>query len=100
MNASVPVVVGNEVLISETYGPGDALLAVKPGGHSVVWQDDARKRDKAMQTHWNTGIHVDGYFYASSGRHARPAELRCIEWRTGKVMWSQPGLIAQFPVVR
>ena len=93
VNASVPVVVGNEVLISETYGPGSALLAVEPGGNSVVWQDDARKRSKAMQTHWNTGIHQDGYFYASSGRHARPAELRCIAWRTGKVMWSQPGLL-------
>ncbi len=58
-----------------------------------MWQDDARKRSKAMQTHWNTGIHQDGYFYASSGRHMSAAELRCIQWRTGKVMWSQPKLL-------
>ena len=93
VNASVPVVVGNEVLISETYGPGAALLAVKPGGHTVVWQDDASKRSKAMQTHWNTGIHQDGYFYASSGRHSPLAELRCVEWRTGNVMWKEPDLL-------
>jgi hypothetical protein len=45
-----------------------------------------------MQTHWNTAIHIDGYLYGSSGRHAGGAELRCIKVDTGEVMWSQPGL--------
>lgn len=92
VNASVPVVAGNEVFISETYGPGSALLSVAPGKFEVVWQDDERKRAKAMQTHWNTPIEVDGYLYGSSGRHLSNAELRCIEWKTGKVRWSVPGL--------
>lgn len=26
------------------------------------------------------------------GRHGSEAELRCIEWRTGRVMWGKPGL--------
>ena len=92
VNASVPVVVGNQVFISETYGPGSALVAVSPGKYEVVWRDDERKRQKAMQTHWNTPIELDGYLYASSGRHLSEAELRCIEWKTGKVLWSEPGL--------
>jgi outer membrane protein assembly factor BamB len=92
VNASMPVVSGKEVFISETYGPGSSLLQVIPGDARVVWADDARKRDKAMQTHWNTPVLVDGYLYGSSGRHTENAELRCIEWKTGKVMWSQPGL--------
>ncbi len=45
-----------------------------------------------MQTHWNTPIYHDGYVYASSGRHTNNAELRCVEWKTGKVVWSQPNL--------
>lgn len=92
VNASVPVVSGSEVFISETYGPGSALLSVAPGKFEVVWQDDERQRDKAMQTHWNTPIEVDGFLYGSSGRHLSNAELRCIEWKTGKVQWSVPGL--------
>lgn len=92
VNASVPVVVGNEVFISETYGPGSSLLKVIPGDYQVVWADSVRKREKAMQTHWNTPIHVDGYIYGSSGRHTENAELRCIEWATGNVMWSEPRL--------
>ncbi len=91
VNAATPVVVGNEVFISETYGPGSSLLRVKPGACEVVWRDPPG-RDKAMQTHWNTPIYHKGYLYGSSGRHAGEAELRCIEWRTGKVMWSEPGL--------
>lgn len=92
VNASNPVVVGDEVLISETYGPGAALLRVRPGGYQVVWSDAERGREKALMTHWNTPIHHEGYVYACSGRHSETAELRCVEWKTGRVMWSEPGL--------
>ncbi len=92
VNASNPVVVGDQVFISETYGPGSALLRVSPGEAKVVWSDAKRRREKAMQTHWNTPVHVDGYLYGSSGRHTENAELRCIELASGNVMWSQPDL--------
>ncbi len=93
VNASNPVVVGNQVFISETYGPGSSLLRVRPGGYDVVWKDSPGIRDpKAMQTHWNTPIHHAGYLYASSGRHTPQAELRCIELASGKLQWSEPGL--------
>ncbi len=92
VNASNPVVVDDLVLISETYGPGSALLRVRPGGYEVVWSDKDNRRDKRLQTHWNTPVHHEGYVYASSGRHSNEAELRCVELRTGRVMWSQPGL--------
>ena len=92
VNASSPVVVNNQVFISETYGVGSALLDVKPGEYQVVWQDQARSRDRSLELHWNTAVHHEGYLYGSSGRHRGPAELRCVEMATGKVMWSEPGL--------
>lgn len=92
VNASNPVVVGDHVFISETYGPGSALLKVKEGGFDIVWTDENKRFDKSMQCHWNTPVHHDGYLYASSGRHAQNAELRCIELATGKVAWSVPDL--------
>ena len=84
VNAATPVVVGDEVFISETYGPGSSLLRVKPGGYEVVWSDPPG-RNKAMQTHWNTPIYHEGLSLrlqraalrrtpscgASSGRRAR-----------------------------
>ena len=96
VNASNPIVVNDHVFISETYGPGSAFLKVKPGGFDVVWSDDdKRERNKSMQTHWNTAIHLDGYIYGSSGRHSGNAELRCIEAKTGKVMWSEGKVFAK-----
>jgi outer membrane protein assembly factor BamB len=93
VNASNPVVVGERVLISETYGPGSALLKIKPGAADVVWSDDRRAPgDKSLQCHWMTPIHHDGYVYGSSGRHTAGSELRCVELATGHVMWAEPGL--------
>jgi hypothetical protein len=65
---------------------------VSPGEFEVVWKDDERKRAKSMQTHWMTPVYEAGYLYGSSGRHTENATLRCIEWKTGKVLWDQPGM--------
>ncbi|MBC7853536.1 MAG: PQQ-like beta-propeller repeat protein, partial [Pirellulaceae bacterium] len=92
VNASVPVVHDNQVFISETYGPGSSLLEVAPGTHKLLWKDDENKRAKAMQTHWNTPVYHDGYLYGCSGRHLNNADLRCIDWKTGKVQWKVPDL--------
>jgi outer membrane protein assembly factor BamB len=92
VNASNPVVVGDKVFISECYGPGSALLKVKPGGCELMWSDAKKKlKSKSMMCHWMTPIYHDGYLYGCSGRHEN-AELRCIELDTGKVMWSEPRL--------
>ena len=92
VNASSPVVVGSRVFISEAYGPGSALLEVRAGAPKVVWQDEARSRDKSLELHWNTAIHHEGYLYGSSGQHAGTAELRCVALDTGEVAWRVPGL--------
>jgi hypothetical protein len=92
VNAANPVVVDDKVFISETYGPGSALLKVKPGGYELLWSDADKRFDKAMQCHWSTPIVSDGYIYGESGRHAQNADFRCIEMATGKVMWRVPGL--------
>jgi len=90
VNASTPVVVGDEVLITEAYGPGSSLLRVRPGGYDVVWRDAGR--DKALLAHMNTPIYHQGYLYGCSGRHSKESDLRCVEWKTGKVMWRRDGL--------
>jgi outer membrane protein assembly factor BamB len=88
VNASNPLVIGDKVFITETYGPGSALLKVKPGGYEVLWKE-TNKFKKSMQCHWMTPIHHEGYLYGCSGRHTNNADLRCIELETGKVMWSE-----------
>lgn len=92
VNASVPVVFDDKILISETYGPGGCVIDFAQTPPSVVWSDDTKRREKSLQTHWNTAVYHDGFFYGCSGRHTSNAELRCVDALTGEVKWSQPEL--------
>jgi outer membrane protein assembly factor BamB len=92
VNASSPVVAGDEMFISETYELGSALVRFTGRAFEEVWTDRGRRRNRSMALHWNTPIEHDGYLYGSSGYHAPDAELRCVEWKTGRVMWSEPNM--------
>jgi outer membrane protein assembly factor BamB len=82
VNASSPVVAGNQVFISASYRTGGAMLNVLPDGrHTVAWTSSE------IGTHFNTAIHKDGYLYAFDGRNEPDASLVCAEWKTGKVAW-------------
>lgn len=84
VNAARPVVVGDLVFLSAAYQTGAVLLKVAVDGKScdVVWQDV-----DAMQTHWSTAIHHQGFLYGFSGRHETGSTFRCIELMTGRVRW-------------
>ncbi|MFQ5350119.1 MAG: PQQ-binding-like beta-propeller repeat protein, partial [Thermoanaerobaculia bacterium] len=91
VNASNPVVVEDTVFITESYGPGSALLRVKPDGYEVVRRDSSR-RDQSMSCHWMTPIHHEGTLYGSAGQASGEAELRAVDYETGQILWSEPGL--------
>ncbi len=90
VNASSPVVVGDQVFISESYGPGSALLRFGPQGQELLWKDPPR--GKSMETHWSTPIAHQGILYGSSGQSSGEAELRAVDLATGEVRWRHPGL--------
>lgn len=100
VNAMSPVVVDDMIFISGAYYKvGSVLLRVKPDGKSVeeVW------RGTSLEIHWTTPIYLDGYLYAFSGRNEPDARMRCVEFKTGKVMWdvdeSWPWHSAETPAV-
>jgi outer membrane protein assembly factor BamB len=92
VNASTPVIKGDELFISETYELGSALVRFRGDRFEEVWSDRNRRRNQAMALHWNTPIEHKGYLYGSSGYHAPEAELRCVDWKTGEVKWSEPDM--------
>jgi outer membrane protein assembly factor BamB len=86
VNAMSPVVVDDLILISAAYYKiGSVLLRVRPGGEGVeaVW------RGTALEIHWNTPIYDEGYVYAFSGRNEPDARFRCVELKSGKLMWDR-----------
>ena len=102
VNAMCPVVQDDMVMISAAYfRVGSVLLRVKPDGKSFeeVWRipQSPMQRDPAsgsfvqptLEIHWNTPVLRDGFLYAFSGRNEPDATFRCVELKTGKVMWSR-----------
>ena len=102
VNAANPVVVGSQVLLTESYEKGAILLTYnhdpegdddpKEGASSFrpVWQDGPR--NQSIAAHWNTPVYHDGVVYVSSGEKSPNAELRAVDLATGEVHWSQPRL--------
>lgn len=82
VNASSPIVIGNQVFVSASYRTGGVLLNLLPNGtHSVAWTT------KEFNLHWNTPIHRDGYLYGFHGRNKTDAQLVCLRLQDGKVIW-------------
>jgi len=91
--AASPVVAGNEILLSETYGPGSVLLTAAAAGLQAVRQDPAGSRPaRSLKSHWATPVLYDGHLYGSSGRNSGDAMLVCADWKTGAIRWSEAGL--------
>ncbi|MGI9518862.1 MAG: PQQ-binding-like beta-propeller repeat protein [Pirellulaceae bacterium] len=91
VNASTPVVFGDRVMITESYGIGGAVLELASESADFVWADE-RLRDASLACHWNTPIVHGGFAWASHGEGQSNAELRCIDLGDGSVRWSEPGL--------
>lgn len=84
VNAADPIVVGpGRVFISSGYGRGGALLEIRDGRPSVIWEN------KNMRNQMNACVLVDGHLYGIDGNErGRDTTLRCIEAATGAVKWS------------
>ena len=87
VNAATPVLVGDTLFFSATYGTGGVCLSVKKDSFETIWKDDLNAREKALETHWATANYLDGHLYGFSGRHENACDLRCVELKTGKVLW-------------
>ncbi|WP_202796875.1 PQQ-binding-like beta-propeller repeat protein [Pedosphaera parvula] len=86
VNAMNPIVVDDLIFISAAYYKiGSVLLRVKPDGKDVeeVW------RNPVLEIHWSTPIYKNGYLYAFSGRNEPDARFRCVELKSGRLMWDR-----------
>lgn len=83
VNAASPVVVGDGVFLTASYGTGAVLL--KPEGKTLrpSWSGDA-----ALSAHFATPVLVGGFLYGFHGRQESGPDFRCVEAATGKVRWS------------
>jgi outer membrane protein assembly factor BamB len=83
VNAASPVVVGDEIFVSASYGTGAAVLRAQGPVWQPLWESD-----EALSNHYATSVCRDGNLYGFHGRQEEGQVLRCVEWKSGKVKWS------------
>jgi outer membrane protein assembly factor BamB len=84
VNVATPVVVGDLIFVSAEYGPGAAVMRVDGSKLTDLWASD-----DVMSNHYATSIYHDGYLYGYHGRQEFNPSFRAVEFRTGKVRWSE-----------
>jgi len=87
VNAATVLAWNNQVFLSASYATGAILLeAQATGPWKTIWAND-----DSLSNHYSTSVRVGEYLYGFHGRQEEGQELRCVEWKTGKAMWTQEG---------
>jgi outer membrane protein assembly factor BamB len=86
VNAAAPVVAGNLVFLSASYGTGATVIQIDGSKPKQLWSSD-----DALSNHYATSVYRDGYLYGYHGRQEYGQSLRSIELKTGKVQWNVDG---------
>ena len=84
VNAATPLVNGNRIFISSSYGTGAALVQVAAGELVDEWVGD-----ESMTNHYATAVQRDGVLYGFHGRQEYGPSLRAVELDSGEVLWNE-----------
>jgi outer membrane protein assembly factor BamB len=88
VSAATPIVVGDAVFLSASYGAGAVLLKLAADRPP----EPAWSGDESLSNHYATSVHHRGFLYGFHGRQEQGPSLRCVELATGKVRWDEEGL--------
>ncbi len=88
VNAASPIVLGNEIFLSETYEIGSVRLKFENEKLTETWRDTPVQRRQLFRAHWATPIANGNFLFGCSGRNEPDAELRCVDWKKGEVTWT------------
>ena len=83
VNAATPLVVGDLVFVSASYGTGAAVFRIEGSNLDALWSSD-----DVLSNHYATSVHHDGALYGFHGRQEYGPSFRAVDLRTGAVRWS------------
>lgn len=83
VNAADPIISGNRLFLSSSYGKGCALIEFNAGQVRQVYAN------KYMRNHFNSCVLLNGHLYGTTGESGQASYLMCMEWATGQVKWQE-----------
>jgi outer membrane protein assembly factor BamB len=84
VNAAVPLVIGDVVFLSASYGTGAVALRARDAGFETLWTSD-----ESLSNHYATSVHRGSVLYGFHGRQEYGPSFRAVELLTGRVLWSE-----------
>ena len=82
VNATTPIVSGNQIFHTSGYGMGGELLEATEKGYKVLWKNNVIEAQHSDQ------ILIDGYLYGYTGESNNRSPFKCVEFSSGKELWS------------
>ena len=91
VNAPDPVVDGTKVFVTAGRAFGGALFDVSGSVTTPIWEQ------VGLSSHWHTSVLLNGYLFGPDGNNSEgagrsPTSLRCLDWKTGEIKWTEPKL--------
>ena len=86
INAAEPIFSGDLMFISSGYDHGCALVKIDGSNVTEIWQN------KNMRNQMNSSVLWEGHLYGIDGQNDGKGKLRCIDFKTGQIKWTQDGL--------
>lgn len=88
VNGASPVVIDGHLFVSAHYGVGAVFAKLGTTSAAQQWSSD-----DVLSCHYMTPLVHGGMLFGIHGQErVEPAELRCIDPRSQKVLWSKSGL--------
>ncbi len=84
VNAAAPIVSGDAIFLSASYGTGAVALRARDGVLEEIWSGG-----DSLNNHYATSVLAGGVLYGFHGRQEYGQSLRAVELASGKVLWSE-----------
>lgn len=85
-NAAGPIISEQRMFLSSGYNRGAALFELGNEAPKLIW------KSKEMKNQIHGSILYEGCLYGLHGDMEAGARLRCMDWKTGEVRWSEDDL--------
>jgi outer membrane protein assembly factor BamB len=87
VNATMPLVIGENIFVSSGYSKGGVLLKPKIDQFETLW------KNKGMANTVNSSVYHEGNLYGFDGQvSSNNNRLRCLNVETNEIKWTQDGL--------